>query len=106
MSSSGDDKTITTDKPSRGFRKTLASLFKSPATANYNRVLAETYEKNSKDSQTKGETDMTDEEKAKALVEKRDASSPTGNFVLGVYKPLSATQGYSDYYTAKGATEK
>lgn len=49
---------------------------------------------------------LSEEERAKALVEQRDAASPRGSFVLGTYKPLSASQGYEEYYTTSGATKR
>lgn len=98
----------------KSFRKSLSSIFQSPAKKNYNKVLASSYQSQtqpehlSDDDGLKGDeaVELTDEEKAKRLVAQRDASSPTGNFLLGVYKPLSATQGYADYYTAKGVMGK
>ncbi|KAI9149451.1 hypothetical protein HJFPF1_11504 [Paramyrothecium foliicola] len=72
-------------KKSGGWR----SLFQSPASKAYNEVLG-----------------GGDKEKVKALVKARDESSPSGSFVLGVYKPISASVGYEDYYTAKAGTGK
>jgi hypothetical protein len=49
---------------------------------------------------------LSDEEKARKLVEQRNANSPTGNLVLGNYRPAAASQGCGEYYTAKEATGK
>jgi hypothetical protein len=103
------------------------SFFKSPASSAYNRVLAESWDqsqaantnlsaptdtrdKESDDEDLKAkspnaaETTFTSAEKAKALAQRRHAESPSGSFVLGHYKPLSATQGHGDYITARGVT--
>ena len=104
------------------------SFFKSPASSAYNRVLAESWEqsqaastnlpptndtrdKESDDEDLKAKTPhaakatLTPAEKANVLAQQRHADSPSGCFVLGHYKPLSASQGYGDYLTAKGATD-
>lgn len=93
----------------KSFRKSLSSMLTPPAKKRHDKVLAASYRASSAGSDgdgelQKGETALTDEEKAKRLVAERDASCPTGNFMLGVYRPLSTSQGYEDYYTAKGAT--
>jgi hypothetical protein len=90
----------TTNKSKSGWR----SWLKNPAKANYNKVLAEAYEKKA----TKADGDativeMTDKEKAKAMVAHRDATSPTGSFMLGTYRPLDTSPGYAGYLTAQGA---
>ncbi|RKU48906.1 hypothetical protein DL546_008852 [Coniochaeta pulveracea] len=104
--------TSSTPQPdtSHGLKKSLAGIFKSPAADAYNKVLANTADQaegddSSLNSDLKG-TPLSDEEKARRLVEQRNATSPTGNFVLGAYRPAAASQGYGDYYTAKGATGK
>lgn len=93
-----------------GIKKSLASIFKSPAAENYNKVLAETADQaegdNSSMSSDPKTAPLSAEEKARRLVEQRNANSPTGNFVLGDYRPLAASQGYGAYYAAKGATGK
>jgi hypothetical protein len=106
MTSSSTDKS----KKPGGIRGTMASLFRSPASDNFNKVLAGASNKTKPDdlsvSSGREQANMSDKEKAKALVEKRDAASPSGSFVLGTYKPLSSSQGYGEYYTAKGAMGK
>ncbi|KAB5545832.1 hypothetical protein GE09DRAFT_1061226 [Coniochaeta sp. 2T2.1] len=95
-----------TTKSSKGFKKTLASIFKSPAAEARSRVLVETVNQAEQDnfsiySDPKPGNEF-DKDKAKRLVAQRDASSPSGSFVLGVYKPAMASQGYAGYYSAKG----
>jgi hypothetical protein len=93
-----------------GIKKSLASIFKSPAAENYNKVLAETADQAEGDNSSLYSdpklAPLSTEEKIRRLVEQRDANSPTGHFVLGEYKPLAACQGYAGYYAAKGATGK
>lgn len=96
-------------KKSGGFRGTMSSLFRSPANDKYNKVLAGALDKAKQPGDPSTSSDgkaanLSDKEKAKALVEQRDAASPSGSFVLGTYKPLSASQGYGEYYVAKEAT--
>jgi hypothetical protein len=102
-------------KKGKGFREGLKSLIHSPAKSKYNKVLAESYQSGAatKQEPTSAEgnnlalvntAEMSEKQKAKALVAQRNAMSPTGSFVLGVYKPLATSQGYETYYTAKGAT--
>lgn len=96
--------------PSSGFKKSFASIFKSPAAEAYTRVLANSA------TEAEGDTSsiysdlkagaISDKEKARILVEQRNASSPTGDFVLGVYKPAGASQGYGGYYAAKALNGK
>lgn len=125
------DSSSTSSKPSKSQR--FRSFFKSPASKNYNKVLAESWEKSqadntqsshappsstvdkngdSDDDDLKKPTDggtapapLTQGEKVKALKQKRDAESPSGHFVLGHYRPLNATPGMEDYYTARGLTD-
>lgn len=97
------------EKEPSSFRKSLSSMLTPPAKKNYNKVLAASYEKSTTastadDSSVKNL--LTDEEKAQRLVAQRDANSVTGTFLLGVYKPLSVSAGYEDYYTAKGMVGK
>lgn len=81
---------MTTSNPhtdaSRGSMKTLAAIFKSPASDAYNKVLANTADQAEGDSSSSDvkTTPLSDEEKARRLVEQRNANSPTGNFVLDV----------------------
>jgi hypothetical protein len=89
----------TTKSKSKNWR----SWFKSPAKANYDKVLAQAYEKKQSDSKDdKAIANMTDEEKAKAMVAHRDATSVTGTFMLGDYRPAGMSPGYEGYYEAGG----
>jgi hypothetical protein len=118
------DSSFASTKPSTSQR--LRSFFKSPASKNYNKVLADSWEKSQADSphstatnknrdddeddddnlkKTIASTPLTQEEKVKALTKKRDAESPSGHFVLGHYRPLNATPGMEDFHTAKGLTD-
>ena len=94
---------------SGGAKKSLSSLFKSPAADNYNKVLAAAADQNDGDASSVNSDlkagSLSDKEKARILVERRNADSPTGNFVLGAYKPAGASQGYAKYYAAKGLTD-
>lgn len=106
MTSSTTDKS----KTPGGIRGTMASLFRSRASDNFNKVLAGASNNAKPDDSSISSggkvANMSDKEKAKALVEQRDAASPSGSFILGTYKPLSASQGYGQYYTAQGALGK
>lgn len=80
------------------------SVFKSPATAKYNKVLADSYEKKqAKTADDDADTirEMTDEQKAKAMVEHRDATSVTGTYILGEYRPAATCSGQEGYLSAK-----
>lgn len=95
----------------KSFRKSLSSMLTPPVKKRHDKVLAASYQAppagtDGDGDLQKGEPALTDEEKARRLVAERDASSPTGNFMLGVYRPLSTSPGYEDYYTARGATGK
>lgn len=90
--------TPTTKTKSKNWR----SWFKSPAKANYDKVLAQAYEKKQGNSKDESIAEMTDEEKAKAMVAHRDATSVTGTFMLGDYRPAGTSPGYEGYYSANG----
>jgi hypothetical protein len=99
------------DSRSSGKKHSLASVVKSPAVKKHDKVLAETAEQVAAEgihprlSSELNAHDLTDHEKAKLLVEERDANAPTGNFVLGNHKPAMVSQGYGEYYGAKAATQ-
>lgn len=99
------------EKTRGGIKKSLASIFRSPAAESYNKVLASTADRievdaSSIESDPKTGAPLSEKEKIRRMVAKRDANSPSGHFVLGEYKPLTATQGMGMYYAAKGATGK
>jgi hypothetical protein len=95
---------------SGGLKKTLASMLKSPAIERRKKVLVSTFDQADGDDSSiysdRKETPLTDEEKVKKLVDKRNASSPTGDFVLGVYKPAACANGMDGIYVARAALGK
>lgn len=93
-----------------GKKHPLTSVFKSPAVKKHDKVLAATAEQVAAEGHPRlsselNSNDLTEHEKAKLLVEERDANAPTGNFVLGNHKPAMVSQGYGEYYGAKAATQ-
>jgi hypothetical protein len=93
-----------------GIKKSLASIFRSPAANAYDKVLADSVDQAEGDASSLNSDpkagNISDKEKARNLVQQRNASSPSGHFVLGPYKPAAAAQGYAGYYTAKAAIGK
>jgi hypothetical protein len=99
------------DSHSGGIKDVVASVFRSPAVKKHDKALAESADHMAAKGDHPGLTsdpttvDMSDHDKAKLLVEGRDANAPTGNFVLGDHKPAMVSQGYGEYYGSKAATQ-
>lgn len=99
------------DSHSGGIKHAVASVFRSPAVKKHDKVLAESADHMAAEGDHPGlisdptAVDMSDHDKAKLLVEERNANAPTGNFVLGDHKPGMVSQGYGEYYGSKAATQ-